>query len=142
MSLTTATWAGCGLCGETVDVGKTTFLIDAAAPHLVAGDPDLSLLKPGIVIIPCEVPVQFEYDPAKSEANVDKHGIDFVAAQALWDDPMRVEVAARVTGEPRWLVIGEIGDRHWSAVVTYRDERVRLISVRRSREEEVAIYEG
>jgi uncharacterized protein len=72
----------------------------------------------------------------------DKHGIDFLTAQALWEDSMRVEVPARTVDEPRWLVIGQIGGKHWSAVVTYREQRVRLISVRRSREEEVAIYEG
>jgi uncharacterized protein len=86
--------------------------------------------------------VEFEFDPAKSDANLGKHGIDFVAAQALWDDPLRVEVPARTVDEPRWLVIGQISGTHWSAVVTYRGERVRLISVRRSRVEEVEIYEG
>lgn len=85
---------------------------------------------------------EFEYDPAKSEANQAKHGLDFAAAQALWDDPLRVEVPARVTDEPRWLVIGRIGDQHWSAVVTYRQRRTRIISVRRSRQEEVSIYES
>jgi uncharacterized DUF497 family protein len=86
--------------------------------------------------------VEFEYDPAKSDANLAKHGIDFASAQVLWDDVMRVEVPARTTDEPRWLVVGQIGRQHWSAVVTYRDGRTRIISVRRSRDEEVAIYEG
>jgi uncharacterized DUF497 family protein len=86
--------------------------------------------------------VEFEYDPAKSDANMAKHGIDFASAQALWDDVMRVEVPARTADEPRWLVVGQIGRQHWSAVVTYRDGRTRIISVRRSRDEEVTIYEG
>lgn len=86
--------------------------------------------------------MQFEFDPAKSVANQEKHGIDFVRAQELWQDSMRVEVPARTTDEVRWLVIGRIDDKHWSAVVTYRKERIRIISVRRSRDEEVAIYEG
>jgi uncharacterized DUF497 family protein len=86
--------------------------------------------------------VEFEYDPAKSGANLAKHGIDFASAQALWDDVMRVEVPARTADEPRWLVVGQIGRQHWSAVVTYRDGRTRIISVRRSRDEEVTIYEG
>lgn len=85
---------------------------------------------------------EFEYDPAKSEANLAEHGLDFAAAQALWDDPLRVEVPARVTDEPRWLVIGRIANQHWSAVVTYRQSRTRIISVRRSRQEEVSIYES
>jgi uncharacterized DUF497 family protein len=55
---------------------------------------------------------------------------------------MRVEVPARTVDEPRWLVIGQLSSRHWSAVVTYREQRVRIISVRRAREEEVAIYES
>ncbi len=84
----------------------------------------------------------FEFDPAKSEANLLKHGIDFTEAQILWRDTPRIEVPARTTDETRWMVIGRIGGRVWSAVVTYRDERVRIISVRPSRENEVTIYEG
>lgn len=86
--------------------------------------------------------MEFEFDENKSRANKAKHGLDFVDAQALWDDPAMVEVPARTEDEPRFLVVGRIGDRHWSAVVTYRGDRVRLISVRRSRTEEIAIYEG
>jgi uncharacterized DUF497 family protein len=86
--------------------------------------------------------VEFEFDPDKSAANREKHGIDFTEVQALWQDSMRVEIPARTVDELRWLVIGQIGGKHWSAVVTYRQERVRIISVRRSRDKEVAIYEG
>ena len=84
----------------------------------------------------------FEFDVDKSAANKTKHGIDFIEAQALWDDPDLIEIPARTLDEPRVLVIGRIGGQHWSAVVTYREEHIRLISVRRSRAEEVAIYEG
>lgn len=84
----------------------------------------------------------FEYDEAKSLSNRDKHGIDFVGAQALWSDERRVEIPARTEDEPRYLVVGRIGGRHWSAVITYRGTRIRMISVRRSRPEEVALYEG
>lgn len=80
--------------------------------------------------------------PAKSAANSHKHGVDFTEAQALWQDPSRIEVPARTEDEPRWLVIGRIDETYYSAVVTYRDGRVRLISVRPSRNEEVAIYES
>lgn len=86
--------------------------------------------------------MELELDPAKSAANQAKHGLDFVQAQELWEDTMRIEVPARTEGESRWLVIGRIGRRHFSAVVTYREEKIRVISVRRSRAEEVAIYEG
>jgi uncharacterized DUF497 family protein len=86
--------------------------------------------------------LEFEFDPAKSAANLAKHGIDFTAAQSIWRDTHRIETPARTTDEPRWMVIGQIDGQCWSAVVTYREEHVRIISVRRSREEEVAIYEG
>lgn len=86
--------------------------------------------------------MDFEYDPDKSRRNREKHGIDFDEARALWDDPELLEVPARTTDEPRYLVIGRIEGRHWSAVITYRDERIRLISVRRARKEEVALYEN
>lgn len=86
--------------------------------------------------------MKFEFDPEKSAANVAKHEIDFIEAQRLWGDTMHVEVPARTTDEPRWLVIGRIDGRHWAAVVTRRGDRTRIISVRRARDEEVAIYEG
>jgi hypothetical protein len=86
--------------------------------------------------------VEFEFDSAKSASNLEKHGIDFTAAQALWQDVMRVEIPARMVDEASWLVIGQIGGKHWSVVVTYREQRVRVISARRSRKEEVSLYEG
>jgi len=86
--------------------------------------------------------MQFEFDIAKSGSNRQKHGIDFVEAQALWDDPDMVEVPARTVDEPRHLVVGRIGQTCGSAIVTYRGDRTRIISVRRSRPEEVDIYEG
>lgn len=86
--------------------------------------------------------MDFEFNPRKSQANKQKHGIDFIEAQALWDDPNLMEIPARTAGEPRFLVIGEIGDSHWSGIITYRGDRVRIISVRRARKEEVAIYES
>jgi uncharacterized protein len=84
----------------------------------------------------------FEFDETKSRANSRKHGIDFVEAQELWTDTNLIEIPARTVDEPRFLVIGRIRGRLWSAVVTHRSERIRLISVRRSRPEEVALYEG
>ena len=85
---------------------------------------------------------EFEFDPAKSVANLAKHGIDFTAAQSIWRDTHRIEVPARTTDEPRWMVIGQIDGRYWSAVVTYRHEHDRIISVRPSRENEASLYEG
>jgi hypothetical protein len=89
-----------------------------------------------------EFEFEFGFDPAESASNLEKHGIDFTAVQALWDDPMRVEIPARTVDERRWLVIGQIAGRYWSAAVTYRKQRARIISARRSRKEEAALYEG
>ena len=86
--------------------------------------------------------MEFEFDEAKSEVNLRKHGIDFVSAQQLWLDPDVVEVPARTVDEPRFLVVGRIADKHWSAVITYRGDTRRIISVRRSRTSEVEIYES
>lgn len=85
---------------------------------------------------------EFEFDEEKSTANKQKHGIDFVEAQQIWDDPDVLEIPARIKDEPRFLVIGRRQDRHWSAVITYRKEKIRIISVRRSRPEEVKLYES
>jgi len=86
--------------------------------------------------------MEFEFDANKSATNKTKHNIDFIEAQKLWTDTNRVEIPARTTDEPRFLVIGKIGDHHWSAVITYRSDKIRIISVRRSRSEEVNIYES
>jgi uncharacterized protein len=86
--------------------------------------------------------MEFEFDPAKSASNLEKHGIDFDTIQAIWQDMMRVEIPARTTDEPRWLVVGQMDGKHWSVVVTYRGSQIRIISARRSRKEEVALYEG
>ncbi len=84
----------------------------------------------------------FEYDEAKSESNLQKHGIDFITPQLLWSDPNLLEIPAKTDDEPRYLMIGRIGSKHWSAVITYRQPNIRLISVRRSRQEEVELYES
>jgi uncharacterized protein len=84
----------------------------------------------------------FEFDDAKSLSNRSKHGIDFLEAQKLWDDPVLLEIPAKTEDEPRYLVIGLINEKHWSAVITYRGINIRLISVRRSRTEEVVLYES
>jgi uncharacterized DUF497 family protein len=86
--------------------------------------------------------ISLEFDAAKSESNRTKHGIDFVEAQRLWNDPMLLKIPAKTDDEPRYLVIGLIDDKHWSAVMTYRGDNIRLISVRRARTEEVALYES
>ncbi len=84
----------------------------------------------------------FEYDEKKSNSNHEKHGIDFLEAQGLWLDPDVIEIEANCEIEPRYLVVGKIKENHWSAVITYRGDNIRIISVRRSREAEVKLYES
>jgi uncharacterized DUF497 family protein len=86
--------------------------------------------------------ITFEFDQIKSSSNKEKHGIDFVQAQELWNDPDLLEIPAKTIDEQRFLIIGRIKLKHWSAVVTYRQSKIRLISVRRSRKEEVDLYES
>ena len=86
--------------------------------------------------------ITFEFDETKNQTNLKKHGIDFVEAQLLWNDPRLLEIPAKTEDEPRYLVIGVINNKHWSAVITYRETNVRLVSVRRSRTEEIALYES
>ena len=86
--------------------------------------------------------MDFEYDRQKSQANKAKHGIDFDEAQALWQDPALIEIPARAMDEPRSLAIAQWAGHHWSAMFTRRSERIRLISVRRARAEEVKVYES
>lgn len=83
--------------------------------------------------------MRFEFDPHKSASNKTKHGIDFFEAQALWHS-RRIEIDAKADAEKRHLVIGTIGERTWSAIVTYRGATVRIISVRKSTPPEIAIH--
>ncbi len=85
---------------------------------------------------------EFEFDEEKSRSNLKKHGIDFSEAQKLWKDSDFVELKARTTDEPRYMVIGKIDSRHWSAITTVRNKRIRIISVRQARKSEVKIYES
>lgn len=81
----------------------------------------------------------FEFDPRKSASNKLKHGIDFLEAQALWRSK-HIEVNAKDAAEKRYLVIGTIGNDHWSAVITYRGMTIRIISVRKSTLREIEAY--
>ena len=84
----------------------------------------------------------FEFDDNKSAANKAKHGVDFIEAQTLWHDFNRIEIPVRSDDEARYVVIGLIERKHWSAVITYRETYIRLISVRRSRKQEIELYES
>ncbi|MBI5097808.1 MAG: BrnT family toxin [Nitrospirae bacterium] len=86
--------------------------------------------------------MNFEFDTKKSDDNKTKHGVDFYEAQVLWEDPDLIDIPLKTSDEPRFMVIGKISDKHWSGIITYRSNKVRIISVRRSRKEEVKIYES
>lgn len=85
--------------------------------------------------------VEFEYDPIKSEANLEKHGIDFEQAQELWKGRTVALASSKDFGEPGFLVLGMIDGKHWTAAITYRGSRIRIISVRRSRRKEELYYD-
>lgn len=86
--------------------------------------------------------MEFEFNPVKSNSNKQKHGIDFYEAQKLWEDPDFIEIPVKISDEPRFLAIGKISGKHWSGIITYRNGTIRIISVRRSRKEEVDLYES
>lgn len=87
--------------------------------------------------------MKIEFDENKSVSNKEKHGINFYEATALWSDRDLLEVPAKtVEDENRYLIIGKIDKKHWSAVITYRGDSIRIISVRRSRDKEIQYYEG
>lgn len=86
--------------------------------------------------------MKFEFDPAKSKSSTEMHGIDFIQAQALWEDSYLLEIPARTVDESRLLVVGRIAGNHWAGVITYRAENIQIISVRRARDEEIELYEG
>jgi hypothetical protein len=84
----------------------------------------------------------FEFDEQKSSTNKLKHGIDFIEAQRIWDDPERVEIPARTTEETRIMIIGRIGMSIWTGIYIIRNNYIRLISVRKARKDEKEIYES
>ena len=86
--------------------------------------------------------MDFEFEPEKSDSNKNKHGIDFIEAQELWNDIDLLEIPAKTTDEMRFLVIGKIGEKHWTGIITYRNDNIRIISVRRARNEEIELYES
>ncbi len=85
----------------------------------------------------------FEYDAQKSKANKNKHGLDFEQAKALWDDYFAIELQSKqIQGEDRFLLLGKIKHEHYTAIITYRDSNIRIISIRSSRKNEVVFYEN
>jgi len=85
--------------------------------------------------------VNFEWDENKNLSNKYKHGIDFNSAMEIWNDIRRIEIEASYPLENRSILIGKIGEKHWTAIFTKRYKAIRIISVRRSRKKEVRLYE-
>jgi len=79
---------------------------------------------------------EFEYDPNKSRINKSKHGIDFEEAKALFCKEMIFYPAKEVKGEKRYILHSFIDDKCYSAIFTIRNHKIRIISVRRCRDEE------
>lgn len=86
--------------------------------------------------------MDFEYDQKKSNSNKVKHGLDFTKAQQLWDDPNRVVFVAKTRDEKRYVMIARLKSKYWTAIYTLRRNKIRIISVRRARKEEVQLYES
>ena len=86
--------------------------------------------------------MEFEYDRNKSQTNKEKHGIDFVEVQEIWNDENLIEMSAKNVDEQRYMLIGKIKEKYWSVIITKRSEKIRIISARRSRNEEVNLYES
>ena len=86
--------------------------------------------------------MEFEYGRNKSQTNKEKHGIDFVEVQEIWNDENLIEMSAKNVDEQRYMLIGKIKEKHWSVIITKRSEKIRIISARRSRNEEVNLYES
>ena len=86
--------------------------------------------------------MEFEFDSQKSDSNKSMHGINFIEAQEFWNDADLLEIHAKTTDEARFLVVGKIGDKHWTGIITYRNDKMRIISVRRAGNEEIELYES
>jgi len=86
--------------------------------------------------------MNFEFDPKKSDTNKLKHGINFIEAQYLWNDLDLLEIPAKTADEPRFPVIGKIDEKHWMGIITNRNDNIRIISLRRARNEEIELMKA
>ena len=84
--------------------------------------------------------MEFEWDETKRHIVLEARGIDFINARLLFDGrPVLTEPAFR-TGEEHWLSIGQIEERMMAVVWTWREDRIRIITMRRARDEEKRKY--
>jgi uncharacterized DUF497 family protein len=91
--------------------------------------------------IQIEIEPEFEYDPQKSASNKEKHGIDFEEAKILWNDKRGIRSLSKVSDELRYILISKHNEKMYTAIYTMRNDKIRIISVRRSRKQEVSDYE-
>ena len=85
---------------------------------------------------------EFEWDAAKAESNLVKHGVSFEAARCVFDDVFAFERCdfASAPGEIRYVITGTVNDVILTVVYTARDERIRIISARRATKHEQEEY--
>ena len=87
--------------------------------------------------------MKFEYDEKKSQINKEKHNIDFVEAQKLWQDEEALVVPANIVdNEIRYALISKILTKCFVVIFTIREDTNRIISVRRCRKNEEKNYEN
>lgn len=86
--------------------------------------------------------MEFDWDPAKEYTNKEKHRVSFEDAKAIWDlGHLEVkDIAYAESGEKRSATIGWIRNRLYVAIWTKRHSKIRLISVRRARENEEKVF--
>jgi uncharacterized DUF497 family protein len=86
--------------------------------------------------------VVVSFDPPKSRKNAAERGLPFERVDELnWPDAVIIEDVRRDWGEPRLMVIAMLDGKVHVAVVTPRDDDLRVISFRRARKYEEKLYE-
>ena len=87
--------------------------------------------------------MKFEWDENKSKINKLKHNIDFEEAKVLWEDADALIIPANIVdSETRYALISKIERRCYVAIFSIRDDKYRIISVRRCRKNEEMNYES
>jgi len=85
--------------------------------------------------------MKLEFDPAKNARNIRERGISFERfADMDLNTAIAVEDARSHYGERRVRLFGMIEDRLHVGVITYRGEKVRVISLRRANQREERTY--
>ncbi|MEA2028096.1 MAG: BrnT family toxin [Campylobacterota bacterium] len=85
----------------------------------------------------------FEWDSDKSSTNQTKHGISFEDVKVLWSNPNALVLYERsIDDEDRYSIVGYIDERCYTGIFTFRDEKIRIISVRRCRKKEKQRFEN